>query len=339
MTTASGSRRRSHEPSNILRGAPVSVASSRPRQKETANLPPSVRATGLPLNSLTAHCTPVTPRTRVRSVSLRALVCSKYSVLGSITQISASVRSAIWLPVRLRMPAKMDVWFCSRNVQKAMVKIRPRYLARSPVSILRATKFMVRGWVAIDSNHFHTLTLLLGPRRLLSRRGNVCPEGRPGPISCLSHRDSSRVSGTGSWGGRQPLRRLSANRLVGISRSIKKFALRFQSVQIIEKGRARLLDQFGALSVFRRTHDARLDGDDKRRHIAWRDVFADFSRLDAPRERRFQAFPPFRINLFDAFAKAFVQWRHFLRQVIQGAAVLEAPVLHVFRYVTRQGRL
>jgi hypothetical protein len=28
-------------------------------------------------------------------------------------------------------------------VQKAMVKIRPRYLARSPVSILRAIKFMI----------------------------------------------------------------------------------------------------------------------------------------------------------------------------------------------------
>src|SRR5262249_9513632 len=44
--------------------------------------------------------------------------------------------------VRLRIPAKIDVWFSSRNVQKAMVKIRPRYLARSPVSIFSATKFI-----------------------------------------------------------------------------------------------------------------------------------------------------------------------------------------------------
>src|SRR6266481_5571757 len=79
MTTESGSQSRSHEPSNILRGTPVSVASSTPRQKVVANLPAAVRATGLPLKSLTAHCTPSTPRTRLRSVSLSALVCSKYS--------------------------------------------------------------------------------------------------------------------------------------------------------------------------------------------------------------------------------------------------------------------
>src|SRR5499426_3605339 len=94
-------------------------------------------------NTLTAHSTPSTPRTRMRSVSLSDLVCSTYSFLASITQSSASVTSAIWLPVRLRIPAKMDVWFSNRNVQKAMVKIRPRYLARSPVSILSATKFML----------------------------------------------------------------------------------------------------------------------------------------------------------------------------------------------------
>src|SRR2546430_15724711 len=41
------------------------------------------------------------------------------------------------------MLAKIDVWFSSRKVQKAMAKINPRYLARSPVSILRATKFTV----------------------------------------------------------------------------------------------------------------------------------------------------------------------------------------------------
>src|SRR5215831_12912575 len=143
MTTESGSWRRSHDPSNILRGAPVRVASSSPRQMVTANLPLGVRATGLPLKSFTAHCTPSTPRTRARSVSLSALVCSKYSVFESITQMSASVTSAIWLPVRLRIPAKIEVWFSSRNVQKAMVKMRPRYLARSPVNILSAMKFIL----------------------------------------------------------------------------------------------------------------------------------------------------------------------------------------------------
>jgi hypothetical protein len=40
------------------------------------------------------------------------------------------------------MFAKMDVWFSRRKVQKAMAKTRPKYLARSPVSIRRATKFM-----------------------------------------------------------------------------------------------------------------------------------------------------------------------------------------------------
>src|SRR5262245_23411450 len=127
----------------MLRGAPASVESSSPRQIATSNFPLRVRATGLPLKSLTAHSTPSTPRTRVRSVSFSAFVCSKYSVLGSITQMSASVTSAIWLPVRLRIPAKMELWFSSRKVQKAIVKTSPRYLARSPVSILSATKFIV----------------------------------------------------------------------------------------------------------------------------------------------------------------------------------------------------
>src|SRR6266851_1120525 len=42
------------------------------------------------------------------------------------------------------MLAKIDVWFSSRKVQKAMAKINPRYLARSPVNILSATKFMTQ---------------------------------------------------------------------------------------------------------------------------------------------------------------------------------------------------
>src|SRR6266850_1473445 len=40
------------------------------------------------------------------------------------------------------MLAKIDVWFSSRKVQKAIAKISPRYLARSPVNIFHAIKFM-----------------------------------------------------------------------------------------------------------------------------------------------------------------------------------------------------
>src|SRR5260370_4066695 len=142
MTTESGSRRRSQDPRSILRGAPESVASSSPNTSETANFPLSGLGAGLPLQRLTAQATPGTLRTRVRSVSLRALVCSKYSVCGSITQTSASVTSRIWLDVRRMMLAKIEVWFSRRKVQKAMANTRPKYLARSPVSIRRATKFM-----------------------------------------------------------------------------------------------------------------------------------------------------------------------------------------------------
>src|SRR5712692_1234342 len=142
MTTESGSRSRSQDPSSILRGAPDSVASSSPNTIETAYFPLRVFATGLPLKRRTAQATPGTLRTRVRSVSLRALVWSKYSVCGSITQTSASVTSRIWLDVRRMMLAKIEVWFSRRKVQKAMANTRPKYLARSPVSIRRATKFM-----------------------------------------------------------------------------------------------------------------------------------------------------------------------------------------------------
>src|SRR5713101_2632299 len=156
----SGSCNRCQDPSSIFRGAPVSVASSRPSRIQVANFPARVRVTGAPLKSFTAHSTPLTPRTRVRSVSFSALVCSKYSVFASITHTSASVTSRIWLPVRLRMLAKIDVWFSSRKVQKAMAKINPRYLARSPVNILRATKFTVEppSLPSIDDSHHINVT-------------------------------------------------------------------------------------------------------------------------------------------------------------------------------------
>src|SRR5262245_41754118 len=124
----------------MLRGAPVSVASSSPSRNAAPNFPVDVRATGLALNRRTAHSTPGTPRTRVRSVSLSAFVCSKYSVFGSITQTSASTTSSTWLPVRFRIPAKIEVWFCSRKVQKEIAKTRARYFARSPVSICNARR-------------------------------------------------------------------------------------------------------------------------------------------------------------------------------------------------------
>src|SRR5262249_41299406 len=48
----------------------------------------------------------------------------------------------IWLAVRRMMFAKIDVWFSSRNVQKAIANTKPKYFARSPVSMRNATKFM-----------------------------------------------------------------------------------------------------------------------------------------------------------------------------------------------------
>ena len=83
-------------------------------------------------------------------MSLSAFVCSQYSVFGSITQTSASVTSRIWLAVRFRMLVKIEVWFSSRNVQKAIAKTRPKYLARSPVSMRSAMKFMAATLLASE---------------------------------------------------------------------------------------------------------------------------------------------------------------------------------------------
>src|SRR5260370_20879197 len=60
------------------------------------------------------------------------------------------------------MLAKIDVWFSSRKVQKAMAKINPRYLARSPVNILSATKFMTQPLLNRDPSHTE------GTRRVFS---------------------------------------------------------------------------------------------------------------------------------------------------------------------------
>src|SRR4029453_776596 len=82
---------------------------------------------------------------------------------------SASVTSRIWLAVRFRMLAKIEVWFSSRNVQKAIANTSPKYLAGSPVSILKATKFMgsSSAWVYRGLRvHMH-----IGSAQELGRRG------------------------------------------------------------------------------------------------------------------------------------------------------------------------
>src|SRR5262249_50043937 len=79
---------------------------------------------------------------RNRSWSVSALTSSAYCVFASITQIRASRTSLIWLLVRSMMPTKIELWWDIRKVENAMAKIRPRYLARSPVNICQATKFI-----------------------------------------------------------------------------------------------------------------------------------------------------------------------------------------------------
>src|SRR5262249_31804785 len=61
-----------------------------------------------------------------------------------MTQMSASRTSRIWLPVRVRMPMKIDTCCDIKRVAKLTPKIRPRYLLRSPVSIRSAIQFMER---------------------------------------------------------------------------------------------------------------------------------------------------------------------------------------------------
>jgi hypothetical protein len=56
-----------------------------------------------------------------------------------MTQMSASRASRIWLAVRNISPAKIETWFDISIVEKAMPKMSPMYLARSPNSILSAT--------------------------------------------------------------------------------------------------------------------------------------------------------------------------------------------------------
>src|SRR5215467_3439637 len=59
-----------------------------------------------------------------------------------MTQMSASLASRIWLAVRNIRPEKIATWFDISIVEKAMPKISPMYLARSPSNIRSATSFM-----------------------------------------------------------------------------------------------------------------------------------------------------------------------------------------------------
>src|SRR5713101_563355 len=79
------------------------------------------------------------------------------------------------------MPAKIDVWFCSRNVQKAIAKMRPRYLERSAVSMRNAMNLMT--WLRGLAPHPRSAHLL--PARgekdsmaLAPQRGERVAEGR-----------------------------------------------------------------------------------------------------------------------------------------------------------------
>src|SRR5262249_23695935 len=71
----------------------------------------------------TAHSTPYTPRTRSSWVSVIGSISSTYSTRGSMTQMSASLASRIWLAVRNIRPEKIATWFDISIVEKAMPKI------------------------------------------------------------------------------------------------------------------------------------------------------------------------------------------------------------------------
>src|SRR5262249_13419614 len=61
-----------------------------------------------------------------------------------MTQTSASRTSRIWLPVRVRMPMKIDTCCVMSSVANVTPKMSPKYLLRSPVSIRRASQFITR---------------------------------------------------------------------------------------------------------------------------------------------------------------------------------------------------
>src|SRR5262249_54905657 len=105
-----------------------------------------------------------------------------YCVFGSITQMSASVTSKIWLAVRPTTPAKIELWFSSRKDAKAIAKISPRYLARSPISILTATKFMSPSPCRASDNEVKPVCV--AGKDLYTRRGDAASgSSQPGPAA------------------------------------------------------------------------------------------------------------------------------------------------------------
>src|SRR5262249_48079508 len=91
-----------------------------------------------------------------------------------MTQMSASLASRIWLAVRNIRPEKIATWFDINIVEKAMPKISPMYLARSPSNILSATPFM------------RALNFLVLPRRISCtyRYMRAAPEDVLTSLSC-----------------------------------------------------------------------------------------------------------------------------------------------------------
>ena len=70
-------------------------------------------------------------------------------MLDCLVQSCRNKRAALRLMRKLirkyrMIPAKMEICWVISTVAKLTPKIRPRYLLRSPVSILRAIQFMVR---------------------------------------------------------------------------------------------------------------------------------------------------------------------------------------------------
>ena len=136
-------RRRSDTcPCSICGGPPIRVSSSRPTTLHVWKVPLGSLAFNSPLYMGTAHATPSTPRTLSTSVSFSGLRSSMYCTFGSITQISGSVVSVRNPNVRVISPRNIaDCWVMSSDANVNPMTM-PRYLARSPISIFKAMKFI-----------------------------------------------------------------------------------------------------------------------------------------------------------------------------------------------------
>src|SRR5437870_11400055 len=90
------------------------------------------------------------------------------------------------------MPAKIDVWFCKRNVQKPMAKMRPRYLERSAVSMRKAMNLMTQ--LQCPAPHPRSARLL--PREKAWPASGPLP-GERVVLTPSAARGKDRVSGRG----------------------------------------------------------------------------------------------------------------------------------------------